>query len=345
MWPFLFPGRIRIRSTRKAENERMKFREDHRFFTALKASGLPDRYQKLEEKIGSDDFNIRCRQLRKFSWKRKAERWKESEAFHDLRAYRRLKKDPELRRYYELKKDPVFYQYRSWSLTFEDHFNTFERSKWITRYYAGERFLQATYGVGRDVQLFIPDNVRVREGHLYLEFRQQQINGKYWDPRWGIITKDYGYTSGMVNTALSFRQKLGRFEVKLEIPADSSLDYCFWLTGDRFYPHINIVKFGSKGYEAGCFLGNPGEEQDVEQLKRKVRLKSGFYIFTFDWLEDRMIWKINDCVVKTLKIHLPDAPALYACLSLGTTEELGEVRLPEMMKVEWVRFYTKNKFD
>lgn len=345
MWPFLFSGPIRIRSTRKAENERMKFRENHRFFTALKESGLPDRYQKLERKIGSDDFRVRCRQLRKFSWKRKAERWKESEAFRDLRAYRRLRKNPELQRYYALKKDPVFCQYYSWKLTFEDDFSTLEQSRWITRYYAGERFLRDTYGVGRDVQLFIPDNVKVGERGAYLEFRQQQINGKYWDPRLGIVAKTYDYTSGMINTALSFRQNLGRFEIKLEIPADSALDYCFWLTGDRFYPHINVVKFGPKGYEAGCFLGNPGEDQNVQQLKRKVCLKSGVYIFTFDWLEDRMIWKINDCMVKTLKIHLPDAPALYACLSLGSTEEPGESCLSETMRVEWVRFYTKNKVD
>lgn len=344
MWPFLFSKRFKIRSTVEAEKERMKFKEDYRFFMALREKGIPDRYAELEEKINSESFKRSCRELRRFSWRRKPSRirWSESEEYRLLKEYSKLKKSSELHRYQNLKKSVIFNQYAVWKLSFEDVFNTFDSSRWIRRYYAGEFFLKDTYGVGKDAQVFMPANVSIRKERLFLEFRKEEINGKYWDPRLGIVAKKYGYTSGMVNTALSFRQYLGRFEVKLKVEADSCLERCFWLSGEGIYPHVNVVKFGRKGYEADCFSQERSGIPESERMQKKVKLKSGFYIFTFDWLEDKMVWKINDCVVKTQEIHLPVVSPMYVCLSLGATENLEGVRLPEKMEVDWIRCYTKN---
>lgn len=345
MWSFLFSKRLKIRPTAKAEEERLRFKEDYRFFVAFGEKRVPDRYAELEKKITDESFKIRCRELKRFSWRRKLHgmKWTQSEEYRLLNEYNQLKKSPELNRYQKLTKDPVFNRYAVWKLSFEDDFHTLDSSRWSGRYYAGEYFLKDTYGVGKDVQLFMPANVSIRDSRLFLEFRKEEINGKYWDSCLGIVAKRYEYTSGMVNTALSFRQYLGRFEVKLKVEKGAQIEHCFWLSGEGVCPHVNVVKFGRKGYEADCFLRECSEIPGSEQLQKKVRLKSGFYIFTFEWLEDKMVWKINDCVVKTQEIHFPVVSPMYVCLSLGATENLEGVRLPENMQVDWIRCYTKNE--
>lgn len=345
MWSFLFPHRIKVRKTQKAEAERDKFREDNDFCSFLKDSGKPAHFEKLEAQILSPEYESRKRLLKKFSWKsrRPEEKWSLSKERKQMLEYKQLKKDQDLRRYYTLLKDPVFNQYRCWQLTFEDRFSGpyLNSEKWIVRYYAGERLLKDSYGVGKDVQLFMSGNVELNEKGLCLEFRKESVEGKYWDSKLGIVNKRYAYTSGMVNTALSFRQHKGRFEAKIRVD-NSEVEQCFWLAGDGLLPHVNIMKCGQQGFLSQCLTDFNQVNTSDQFADKPVRLKSGYYIFTFDWTAEKLVWKINDCVIKSSQNKLPDLP-LFAVLSFGSTKNIvAENVLPAKMQVEWVRFYTEN---
>lgn len=345
MWSFLFSRRIKIRSTEKAEAEREQFGKDIQFFTTLIESGKPARFKQLKAWVESNDFKAKRKALRKFRWRPRTpqEKWTNSNEYKLFMEYRQLTKDPELTRFLALAGNPVFNRYRQWYLTFEDDFTgtSLDNAKWIVRYYAGERLLKDTYGVGLDVQLFKPHNVSVRENNLCLVFRKEQAEGKYWDARLGVIAKTFAYTSGMVSTALSFRQCLGRFEAKIKIN-NSEVDQCFWLAGDGLLPHVNILKFGKEGYRAGCFTKCLMEGCDDTELHKQVKLKPGYYIFSLEWTSDKLFWKINDCIVREAENKLPQIP-LFVGLSLGATREVTKIPLP--MQVEWVRVYTKNNAD
>lgn len=345
MWSFLFSNRIKIRSTRKAEAEREKFGKDIRFYTALIESGKPARLKQLKTMVESAEYKAKRKAFRAFTWKSRTpeEKWANSDEHKLFMEYKQLKNDPELSRFCDLAGDPVFKRYRQWCMTFEDTFSgmSLNTGKWIVRYYAGERLLKDTYGVGQDIQLFQPQNVSVSENNLNLVFKKEQTEGKYWDARLGVIAKKYAYTSGMVNTALSFRQCLGRFEAKIKIN-NSEVDQCFWLAGDGLLPHVNIVNFSKAGYRAGCFTKRQMEGCDDTELRKQVKLKPGYYIFTLEWTPDKLIWKINDCTVRETENRLPQLP-LFVGLSLGATREIAET--PQSMQVEWVRVYTKNNAD
>lgn len=345
MWSFLFSRRSKIRSTEKAEAEREQFGKDIQFFTTLIESGKPARYKQLKSYIESADFKAKRKALRKFRWRPRTseEKWKNSNEYKLFMEYRQLTKDPELTRLSSLVCNPVFNRYRQWFLTFEDHFTgmSLDSRKWIVRYYAGERLLKDTYGVGKDLHLFQPHNVSVKDNSLLLIFKKEQAQGKYWDDRLGVIAKTFAYTSGMVNTALSFRQCLGRFEAKIKING-SEADQCFWLAGDGLLPHVNIMKFGKEGYRAGCFTNCLTEDCDDTELRKQVKLKPGYYIFSLEWTCDKLFWKINDCIVRESENKLPQIP-LFVGLSLGATREVTEI--PQPMQVDWVRVYTKNNAD
>lgn len=341
MWSFLF-HRGKIRSTRKAEAERKYFQEADHFFVDVQYTDKPRRYERLDLLVNGAEFKEKVRGLRRFSWwsQKRRERWKSSEEYQALFEYCRLRGDKDLCCYLHLKKDPLFKEYRNWKMIFEDHFPGFclDSSKWIMRYYAGELFLKDTYAVGKDVQLFMPGNVTVLDGGICLEFRKEEITGKYWDPKRGIVAGKYPYTSGLISTALSFRQGQGRFEAKINVN-DSLVSSCFWLRGDADFPHINVMKIDKGYYDAGCFFKS---EDEKAQKELKIKLKNGSYIFTLDWTSEEFIWKINDCVVKRQKNNVPDIP-LYAVFSLGSTQNIPEKELPVQMNIEWVRFFVKYK--
>lgn len=345
MWSFLFSSRIKIRSTRKAEAEREKFGKDIRFFTALIESGKPARLKQLKAKVESTEFKAKRKAYRAFIWQSRTpeEKRAHGEERKLLIEYKQLKNDRELTRFYALAGDPVFNRYRQWHMTFEDTFPgmTLNTGKWIVRYYTGERLLKDTYGVGQDIHLFQPRNASVGENNLNLVFKKEQTEGKYWNNRLGIIAKTYAYTSGMVNTALSFRQCLGRFEAKIKINS-GEVDQCFWLAGDAMFPHVDIMKFSKAGYRSGCFTKRLNEGRDDTELRKLIKLKPGYYIFTLEWAPDKLIWKINDCTVRETENRLPQQP-LFVGLSLGATREIAET--PQSMQVEWVRVYTKNNAD
>lgn len=339
MLSFLF-HRLKIHSIRKAEAERQYLHDVNRFYEDVQGTGKPVRYEELGVRVGDADFQTRVRNLRRFAWKlyKPQSSWKTSEEYKILTEYRALSKDKDLRRYLRLKGNPLLDEYRSWKVVFEDHFSGLylDTTKWITRYYAGELFLNDTYAVGKDVHLFKSDNVMMREGRLCLEFRKEIGEGKYWDPSRGIIAGQYAYTSGLVSTALSFRQGQGRFEAKIRVK-DSAVSMCFWLAGDGVYPHINVMKLDHGYYDAGCFCGD-GEEKQHRKLR--IRLKKGCYIFTLDRTAEELVWKINDCTVKRERNRLTDIP-LYAVFSLGSVQPVPDKKLPVRMHVEWVRFLCK----
>jgi hypothetical protein len=70
-----------------------------------------------------------------------------------------------------------------------------------------------------------------------------EINGKVWDPANGFYTKDFSFTSGIINTGTSFRQKYGIFTAKIKL-TDPNVRNAFWLIGDRITPHVNVCRSG-----------------------------------------------------------------------------------------------------
>lgn len=183
-----------------------------------------------------------------------------------------------------------------------------------------------TYGVGNDVQLFTPDNVSLQGSAAVLSFRKESIIGKYWDQKLGIREKEYEYTSGMISTAAVFRQRYGRFEAKIKLN-HSPVTSCFWMLGNTDMPHIEIMKCQADGvYMGRVYRHKTVPKSDIQQLK-EVTLGDEYYIFTFEWTEEKMVWMVNDMVVKEVRENIPDEP-MYIVLSLGAQEVPADKLLP-----------------
>ena len=313
----------------------LKFEKLRRYreYVEMKESDLPAKFEQLNVFVHSDEFKAKRKYLLDKN------RYKTTEDYQMQEEYHRLKKNPDILKYKALLNDSYFNSMRKWQLVFEDDFEQgrLDETKWITRYYPGERFLNDTYGVGQDVHLFAPDNITLQGSAATLTFRKESIIGKYWDQKLGVRERKYEYTSGLISSAAVFRQKYGRFEAKIKLN-HAPVTSCFWMIGNTDVPHVEIMKCQANGVSVGRVYRHKTVMQSDFQSLKEVPLGDEYYIFTLEWTEEKMVWMVNDMVVKEVRENIPDEP-MYIVLSLGAQEVPADKCLPVRMEIDWVRGY------
>lgn len=318
----------RIKASLRFEKNR-KYRD----YTEMSQSQVPQEFEQLSAYIKSDDF----KKNREYLLNKK--RYLTTDDYKLLCEFKDLKKRPDIVKYFSLCADPNFRNMCKWELVVHDDFNQgkLDVHRWITRYYAGERFLDDTYAVGQDVQLFTADNIAFTNSSLVLKFKKESIIGKYWDNTLGITEKSFDYTSGLLSSAIDFRQCYGKFEAKIKL-SRSAVRQCFWMRGEMDMPHIQIMENGPEGVKMGTICGSGHKCTSTIQPLKDMKLANDYYIFTLEWTREKLVWKINDAVVKEVRENIPDIP-MYVILSLGANEAPADRSLPATMEIDWVRFY------
>lgn len=316
---------------------RLEKNKKFRYYSEVKDTPLPEKFEKLAAFIRSEDF----KKNRTYLLDKK--RYFTTDDYKLLCEYEGLKKRPDLVKYFALREDEHFNRMRHWTPVFSDDFmmGKLDENKWITRYYAGERFLNDTYAVGEDIQLFTRENISFGKNVMCLNFRKESIIGKYWDAVLGIREKKFEYTSAMISSACSFRQRYGRFEAKIRF-SHSPVHECFWMRGDTDVPHIGIMESAGDSVKVGNSYVSRGKKETSVQVLKDIPLANDYYIFTFEWTRDRMTWMINDTVVREVRENIPDVP-MYIGLSLCATREPSGKHVPSRMEVDWVRFYKQKE--
>lgn len=318
----------RLKAVFRLEKNR-KFRD----YIEMSQSPILQEFERLSAYIKSDDF----RKNREYLLDKK--RYFTTDDYKLLCEYENLKKRSDIVKYFALHEDPNFQNMCKWELVFHDDFDQgkVDEKRWITRYCAGERFLGDTYAVGQDVQLFTPENMAFTNSSVVLKFNKETIVGKYWDNALGIREKKFDYTSGLLSTASSFRQCYGKFEAKIKL-SRSTVKQSFWMKGDTDVPHVQIMESGPGGVKMGTIIASGHKRNNTVQPLKEVKLANDYYIFTLEWTAEKMVWRINDTVVKEIRENIPEIP-LYAVLSLGATEKPSSRSVPAAMEIDWVRFY------
>jgi beta-glucanase (GH16 family) len=110
----------------------------------------------------------------------------------------------------------------SWHLTWSDEFaGTALNSSWSVR--TNQSHCCGPFGGPGELQLYLPDEVSVHDGLLDIRTRRRRAV----DPA-GTL---WNYTSGWIDTKLSFAQKYGRFEANCSLPPRNATGIwpAFWL--------------------------------------------------------------------------------------------------------------------
>ncbi|MDR2928375.1 MAG: glycoside hydrolase family 16 protein [Cytophagaceae bacterium] len=339
IFSFLFGGG-RFASTEKYEKSLKREKESYIRFTNDASSEHLLRYNELDKLVHSGEFKTKVNNLKK------EKQYKKSVERNLFDEYVRLQKDREIKWYFEALKQKNFKTFEEWTLTFEDDFETslLNANKWMTGYYWGKALMNDNYVLAGEKQYFKDYNISVQNSILRLTTQKDTVRGKSWNPAIGFLEKEFEYSSALISTGQSFRQKYGRFEAKVRFNKNYPVVNAFWMLGEKMTPQIDIFKSTNpkgKSVESGIHTMD-SKNKVLHLLKNISGTKFGghFYIYSLEWTSDLLVWKINGTEVHRETKNIPNEPMyLTFCTTLPENPNSGQI--PAYMEIDWVRCYQK----
>jgi len=259
-------------------------------------------------------------------------RWQSTPEFAQQERFYELAKNPDII-FYENEKPQRFEKQRTLTSSFQDEFdwNTLDKSHWNFGFHYQSDKLIGNHSFSNEKQAnHEGKNLSVVGGILKLVTKREKVKSRAWDISKGFIEKEFNYTSDVLQTADSFRQKEGMFRAKLR--CTGNVQHAFWLGSESKLPHINIFHFNGKAITMGIAIKNV-----VDGIQIKGLSPGQFYIYTFIWTKKELIWMINNLEVYRTVGNIPTEAMYLAFNSFISQKQKGDTGI---LEVDWVRAYT-----
>lgn len=308
----------------------------YKMYVETEGSFLISDYNELDAFVKSDEF----KQQKEYLLDKN--RFSKTEDAQKESKYNELKNSENIKWYQANANTNKFDSLKEWNLTFEENFDDakIDDAKWMNSFFWGKMVLNDRYVLAGDKQYYTDNkNIDIKQSVLRILTKKEKATGKVWDAKHGFFTQDFDYTSGMLSTANSFRQQYGKFEAKIKIDAQNPVYQAFWLKGEKIEPQIDIFKYNvgksgslqvsayNNGKSAGNKLGGSGLAKD-------------FFIYSVEWEQNKITWKINGVEVASTSNAVPQEP-LFIMLSAGLNKNANDANLPSAFEIDWVRCYEK----
>ncbi len=322
-------------TTEKYEASFHKLKDDFDRFNQLKESDKLNRYNELKQITESGDFLHLMADKKSF---------KKSEAFQQLKEFKKLKKDSDIIWFYKTEAHNSFDELTKWTLTFEEDFNApkLDTQKWLTGYFWGKALMNDNYVQENEKQFFTDKNVSVSGSNLKISSQKEICTGKVWDKTIGFRPQEFNVTSGIINTGQSFRQQYGRFEAKVKFKNHKNAQHTFSLLSETITPQLNIFKSNnaSSKLDMGSFWISKDQISSSENTVKAPYNTSKFMIYGIEWSDKAIEWKINGVTIHKQTNNIPKEP-MYLSFSTHFLEE-PKNGLPVNLEIDWVKCYQKN---
>jgi beta-glucanase (GH16 family) len=307
-------------------------------YFAVKNSDLLNKYYALKEHVESSELIERKKYLLSKN------KFETSDTFQKVQEFKALEKSEKIVWFNKVNGTDRFKEIERWELTFSDEFEAKEidKSKWLTRYFWGDALMGKNYSLAADLHWYADTkNIEQKNSVLSIITKKENSDGLAWNLNFGLTPKTFQYTSGIVNTGQTFRQKFGKFEAKVRFTAVQGVYHAFWLVGEKMLPEIDIFRKKGKDNKSvqGAYFWANGDIAKSKNTKTAIGgfdFSQEFFILSIEWDAEAITWKINGEPYKKEANNLPDCP-VYVVLSSGVTEQANDQLLPAKMEVDWVR--------
>ncbi|MCB0805394.1 MAG: family 16 glycosylhydrolase [Bacteroidales bacterium] len=247
--------------------------------------------------------------------------------------------------YLGLKDADKFKEITRWQIVFEDTFSAkkLDTEKWMTRYYWGDKLINGAYALETD-KAFPTDGKNIETGNtLKITTRREKATGQVWKMPFGFIPQEFEYTTGLVSTARSHRQKFGKIEAKIKVNFAKPVNYNFWMASEKNLPHVDILRLQDKKSKVDVghvYNQGKGDSSPARNASKFTGLdvSQDFFIYTLEWSKSKLTWKINEVVVHEQSNNIPNEE-MYLVFSSGITGKPSDAGLPASMEIDWVRCY------
>jgi beta-glucanase (GH16 family) len=322
-----------VPSTEKVESADDQLRAEYKAYKDFENSDDLKHYLDLEKEVKSNAFRVRKKRMKKGEYR-------DSEEFQKETEYQVLKKSEKILWYYKTRKKYPFKEIERWDLTFDEKFNEGEldKSKWMTRSYWGELSMNEPYALEDDKSLPTDGaNIDFYDNKARIVTKAENREGLVWRSEQGFVREDFDFSSGMISTAKSFKQKYGVFNAKIKMAA-GSVSQAFWMVSETMLPHIDVARFENGKFYSNYFWG--GHKSPRKSLSKTggAKYRDEYFIYTLEWTPNKLTWKINGKVFKTQTSGVPQEEM---CINFSSNLKKGadEGGLPSAMEIDWIRVY------
>ena len=299
-------------------------------FLNIDGSSRLARYNELKDYVATAEF----REKKNYLLDKK--RFEKTEMFRKIQEFDKIKKNEDILWYFKVKDSNKFDILKERELTFSDEFegDKLDTGKWLTNYFWGDKLLNDRYSVEPDLQAYTEkENFEVRNSLLKIITKPQKIQGKAWTEG-GFKVKDFSFTSGILNTGKSFRQKYGIFTAKVKL-GNPNAKCAFWMLADKITPHIDICRTT----DGKVFFDYFASADKRAKTSLSGKYANDFYIYTLEWTPDKLTWKVNGTEVFSTTSDVPQVP-MYIGFSGGLNKPVNSMMTTE---IDWVRVYMPKK--
>ncbi|MDA3892835.1 MAG: family 16 glycosylhydrolase, partial [Salinivirgaceae bacterium] len=331
------------KSTKIVNWEKYQKSKPYILFKEIENSDLLKQYEELDEFVNSEKF----KEYKEYMLDK--DKWKKTDEYNQEVRLGELEKSDNIKWYFATKDSNKFDELKAWKITFEDDFTSgkVEDEKWMNSYFWGKMMLNDRYVMADDKQYYTDNkNFELNGTTLKIITKKEKSEGRVWHATHGFFTKNFDYTSGMLSTANSFRQQYGKIEAKIKLNAEFPVYQAFWLKGEKILPGVDIFKFNmdkKNRFQMSTFWGDPLKAKEAQNKTNKLNganFTKNYFIYTLDWEENKLTWKINGIEVFSTNQGVPNEP-LYLMLTAGIQKEPTVDLAPAAFEIDWVRCYEK----
>ncbi len=290
----------------------------------LKVLNSPDlkRLEELEEEVHKENF-----QKRHALWA-DAKRWQHSEQYKAEQRYLELAKSDDIKFYYTQREERI-----DWAELFRPAFDDDMSSSknWKAGFGYANPAMKDGHSRTTERQAYNGGkNTFFVDGRMSLETREESKKAVAWDEKKGFIEQVFEYTSDVMNTKEAFAQESGLFMAKVRTKGDGH--HFFGLTtGKPNSPMIALYHYNGKSHQMGLVNGNK-----TKMINLTGMFRSAYYVYSFRWTKNELIWSVNDMEILRLPNRLPKEPMFFIAQSwLPMAEKGGEGK----MRVKWARAF------
>ncbi len=280
------------------------------------------RLEELENEVHKEDF-----QKRHALWA-DSKRWQHSEENKAYERYQELAKSDDIKFYFESREEKIDWA-ELFRPTFDDDMSS--SKNWKPGFGYANPAMKDGHSRTSERQAYnAGKNAFFMEGRMDIETREESKKAIAWDEKKGFTEHVFDYTSDVMNTKAFFAQESGMFMAKVR--SQGAGHHFFGLsTGKLNNPMIALYHYNGKVHQMGLVNGAKTQMADLTGM-----LRSMYYVYTFRWTKNELIWYVNNLEILRLPNRLPKEAMFYFAQSwLPNAEKGGEGKL----KVQWARAY------
>ena len=290
----------------------------------LKVLNSPDlkRLAELEEEVHKEDF-----QKRHALWADN-KRWQHSDQYKTFARYQELANSDDIKFFFGSREEKIDWA-ELFRPTFDDDMSS--SKNWKAGFGYANPAMKDGHSRTSERQAYNGGkNTFFVEGRMDLETREESKKAIAWDEKKGFTEHVFEYTSDVMNTKDFFMQESGMFMAKVR--SQGAGHHFFGLgTGKLNNPMIALYHYNGKNHQMGLVNGSKTEMADLTGM-----LRSMYYVYTFRWTKNELIWYVNNMEILRLPNRLPkEAMFFYAQSWLPKAEKGGAGKL----KIQWARAY------